>query len=329
MASAGFLGALGGFGEGLNQVGKINRESELINERAALDEARDIARERFRAGLVTAENIRLEGVRVTATDVKTQADVDAAAIKTQADVDAAAIKATGDATQYTAEIAGRTDVANINAASRENVAGLKGGGTNRYSFTSTTRLTSDGEITEHILLDKASGTAYSPEGDKFWAPSTPLRAAGKSAPGSAVAYLNANPQTSNVFESKYGYLPKAFAMEHIINPSTAEQSPVATPGKGKTDKPKSTKTDKPKSTKTDKSNEVEPTIAQPPKTEETKAEQSIARAKKGVTLSDDALGLAFRQAGAKTMAEKLAVIRDIKKRSLGNRISGANLLASK
>ena len=310
MASAGFLGALGGFGEGLNQVGKINRESELINERAALDEARDIARERFRAGLVTAENIRLEGVRVTATDVKTQADVDAAAIK-----------ATGDATQYTAEIAGRTDVANINAASRENVAGLKGGGTNRYSFTSTTRLTSDGEITEHILLDKASGTAYSPEGDKFWAPSTPLRAAGKSAPGSAVAYLNANPQTSNVFESKYGYLPKAFAMEHIINPSTAEQSPVATPGKGKTDKPKSTKTDK--------SNEVEPTIAQPPKTEETKAEQSIARAKKGVTLSDDALGLAFRQAGAKTMAEKLAVIRDIKKRSLGNRISGANLLASK
>ena len=317
MANVGMLGALGGLGEGLISEAKNARE----NERAAIDEARDIAKERFRAGLVTAENIRLEGVRVTATDVKTQADVDAAAIKTQADVDAAAIKATGDATQYTAEIAGRTDVANINAASRENVAGLKGGGTNRYSFTSTTRLTSDGEITEHILLDKASGTAYSPEGDKFWAPSTPLRAAGKSAPGSAVAYLNANPQTSNVFESKYGYLPKAFAMEHIINPSTAEQSPVATPGKGKTDKPKSTKTDK--------SNEVEPTIAQPPKTEETKAEQSIARAKKGVTLSDDALGLAFRQAGAKTMAEKLAVIRDIKKRSLGNRISGANLLASK
>lgn len=297
MASAGFLGALGGFGEGLNQAGKLNRESELINERVALDEARDIAREKFRSGLATAENIRGEGVASTAAADLVAARAAAATVATGAAVDAAKQKATVEATKYNAEI-----------TSRENIAGMRN---NKNKFTLRTNTVSgrDGDRLVTTLFD-GEGTTYELEGNKYWLPGAAQQAEGKTAPKAAVDRLMESPELAANFEAAYGYMPKKYVTKYVFT-SNEDKPATATSAEPVVAQP-------PK---------PEPTVVQPPKPEEAKSEQAVTRSKKGVTLSDDALALAFQQKGAKTMAEKLAVIRDIKEQSLDNRTFGANLLA--
>ena len=217
MASTGFLGALGGFGEGLNQAGTMNRESELVNERAALDEARDIARERLRAGLTRDENIRQEGVNATVAETKATTDATAAEIEAKARV-----------TKEDLDRTGRETVAQIGATSRENAAKARAENKSRFKLTQSTVSGRDGDRVVTTLTD-GQGTAYELAGSKYWLPGAPQQAENKTAPAAAIQRLMENPSAVSSFETAYGYVPKTFVDKYVFtsNDSTAPVTPKA------------------------------------------------------------------------------------------------------
>jgi|GEM_PF-4450790 len=243
MASAGFLGALGGLGQGLISEAKNARE----NERADLDEARDIAKERFRAKLVTEEGVRREGVIAEAVETKIGTDATAFETKNKAEIAAAALLATGKETQSAAEIAGRQAVTDSQNTSRERVAGQSG--KTKFTLRTDTVAGKDGDRLVTILFD-GLGNAYELEGTKYWLPGSPQQTEGKTAPQAAVDRLMESPELASTFQSEYGYVPKIYVDKHVFASDDSTVSPsndkpeVVSPSNDKPEAVKTTAVDK-------------------------------------------------------------------------------------